>query len=262
MPMKAAPNVLLRSTSIAIVGRMEGDGGKKQWEDDQPVPFIPACFHIHRIRLPEQAFSAEREPWKLKCQGSRMMSSSENTPEPFYHNSGTRPIVQSRVSPRFGMVSVRVRGAVLEGISEWQWGPVPGKPGRRQGGRLTESDATLNFAPSPPELHPHKIKKKPVTVAVSTPEWQDIGETSVSFNFEGVGSCLLSRLNRVDEASAFSCLCGKGWGRAANPGLVGDLTHQNAITEAGYGRCMVAQDNSSAPNRTASNLAMGYQPRK
>ena len=23
-------------------------------------------FHKHRIRLPEQAFSAEREPWKLK----------------------------------------------------------------------------------------------------------------------------------------------------------------------------------------------------
>jgi len=156
MPMKAAPNVLLRSKSIAIVGRMEGDGGKKQWEDAQPVPFISACFHKHRIRLPEQVFSAERQPWKLKCQGSRMMSSSEHTPEPHYHNSVTPPIVQPRASPRFGMVSARVRGTVHEkGYPNGCGDPCPVSRVRRQG----ESDVRLHFAPSPPELQPHKIKK-------------------------------------------------------------------------------------------------------
>jgi len=106
MPMKAAPNVLLRSTSIAIVGRKEGGGGKKQWEDAQPIPFIPACFHKHRLRLPEQAFSAEREPWKLKCQASRMMSSSDNTPEPFTIIRVPVPLFSPECRPGLGWCRV------------------------------------------------------------------------------------------------------------------------------------------------------------
>jgi len=112
MPMKAAPNVPLRSKLIAIVGREEGRGAEGRGDGETLNLFLlfqPTFINIAYTYSPEQ-LSAWKTAVETKVTGIR--DDEQSYPGTFFFNSGTRPIVQSRVSAGFGMVSARVRGAV------------------------------------------------------------------------------------------------------------------------------------------------------
>lgn len=149
IPMKAAPNVLLRSKSIAIVGRKEG-GAEGRGDRKTLNLFLLSQFMFINVALrtlTRAIVQRRKAAVETKVSGIKDDEQRLARPGTFFSNSGTQLIVQPRVSPGFGMASARVRAVHGKGYSNDGGDPYPASRmvGRT---RVSESDLTLHFTPS------------------------------------------------------------------------------------------------------------------